>query len=190
MVDGVGCSPNPGLVTLEGLDALSSLRSLEVCGLDARGQAVAPLQSIAALDAALDGELERVSLRYLPALASIDALSGVTHLDGLVLIDLPQVTDLAPLGELGGMISMTMWRTGVADLHGLESVIALDDRLDISGNDQLVTLDGLDALASVGALYITNNAMLPQTEAEAFAATIDVAAEVVICGNLDGEPCA
>lgn len=190
-VDGApGCSPNTGLVTLHGVEGLARIEGLEVCGLDGQGNAAAPLQSIAALDAALVGELGVVSLLHLAALDSIDALAGVTRLDGLALVDLPQLTDLAPLAELTRMTSMTVWLTGVTDLHGLESVAEVDAILDISFNDQLVTLDGLDALASVGALYITNNAMLPQTEAEAFAATIDVAAEVVICGNLDGEPCA
>ena len=59
----------------------------------------------------------------------------------------------------------------------------------VSANPSLTTLDGLDALVSTTDLFISGNPLLPQAEAEAFAASVDVAGELVVCGNLDGPPC-
>lgn len=40
-----------------------------------------------------------------------------------------------------------------------------------------------------GDLRIIENPLLPQAEAEAWAAQVDVSGDVTICGNLDGPPC-
>jgi hypothetical protein len=123
----------------------------------------------------------------LPSLAAFD---GVTALDGGInLSDLPAVQDLSGLDDLTASAAITISQTGITDLQGLQGLIQVDDRLWITGNEQLQTVAGLDAIVAVGSLYITGNPALPQSEAEELAATIDVANETVICGNLGGPPC-
>lgn len=179
-----GCASNPGLLSLDALAGVEHFENLMICG----GLNDA-LLSIDGLDSALEGELDgHVELSYLAQLDSIAALDGVTGV-GLTLVELPMLNDLSPLGDLSSSSSITLAGTGVNDLHGLESLTSVDDRLGIVGNPQLVTLAGLRTLVQVGSLYITDNQSLPQSEAEDLAASILVARETVICGNLGGDPC-
>src|SRR5690606_13150119 len=139
------------------------------------------LLSIDGLDSALEGELDGyVELSYLAQLDSIAALDGVTGV-GLALVELPMLNDLSPLGDLSSSSSITLAGTGVNDLHGLESLKSVNDRLGIVGNAELVTLTGLGALVQVGSLCISDNLYLPQSEAVDLAASIFVARETVIC---------
>jgi len=181
-----GCHENPNLANLDALANLQHFENLFLCG-DLQDALV----SIDGLDAALDGRIAgHVELTDLAALSDLAAFDGVTSINGgLSLLDLPAVTALDGFSSLTGAAAITISRTGVADLYGLESLVAIDDRLGITSNEQLETLDGLDAIVSVGSLYVMNNPALAQAEAEAFASSIDIANETLICGNLDGPPC-
>jgi hypothetical protein len=181
-----GCHENPNLTNLDALANLQHFDNLLLCG-DLQDALV----SIDGLDTALEGAITgHVELTDLSALSNLTAFDGVTAIDGgIALLDLPSVTDLSGLNDLTDVAAITISRTNVADLYGLESLVDVGDRLGITSNEQLQTLAGLDAIVSVGALYVTNNPALPQSEAEAFASTIDVANETVICGNLDGPAC-
>jgi hypothetical protein len=181
-----GCHENPNLTNLDALANLQHFDTLLLCG-DLQDS----LASIDGLDTALEGAIAgHVELTDLSALSDLTAFDGVTAIDGgLALLDLPLVTDLSGLNDLADVAAITISRTSVADLYGLESLVDVDDRLGITSNEQLQTLAGLDAIVSVGALYVMNNPALPQSEAEVFASSIDVANETVICGNLDGPAC-
>jgi len=174
---------------LQNLDALSGLQVLDkdlwLCGANQDA-----LVSIDGLDAALHGELRyTVRLNQLSALTGIEAFSDVTWVDGIDMDELPALTDLGGLSDLEAAYSLFFVEIGVVDFGGLESLISLEGRLVIAGNPSLVTLDGLDALTSVDEVFIFGNPALPQAEAEAFVASLDVGGASNVCGNLDGPPC-
>jgi hypothetical protein len=181
-----GCNENPNLESLDAFAGLQHVGSLLVCG-DLNDSLV----SIDALDAALEGHFQgKIELSYLRELSSIAPLEGVTNAElGLVLVELPMLVDLSPLNALAEAGAITIARTSIQDLVGLESLETVVDRLGIVANDQLVSLAGIENIIHVGALYITDNINLPQEAAEELASSIDVEAETVICGNLGGPPC-
>jgi hypothetical protein len=184
--DASGCWPNRLLQNVDALSGLQHLDTLFICG-----QMEDSLVSIDGLDNALEGDIEgQISLLELQALSSISAMSGVTSVaDGIVIKNVPLLDDLSPLADVSELGNLMVFGTGIEDLHGLESLTNVQFLVAISANPSLTTLDGLDALTTVEDLFISGNPLLPQAEAEAFAATVDVGGEVVVCGNLDGPPC-
>jgi hypothetical protein len=154
---------NPGLQTLDGIETLAHAQGLRMCN---NGDPIA-LRSIDGARAALVGDLGSVSIHMAPQLDSILALDEVTHIDSLTLE-----------GQLG-----------VVDLQGMGALIVVETSLVLSGNPQLTSLAGLESLAHVGSIAITDNPTLPQAEAEAFVATLEVDGGTQVCGNLGGDPC-
>lgn len=179
------CNFNAALENLDGLSNVQQIGAdIEICG-----ALQDSLVSIDGLDGALEGEfLSAIRLQQLQALESAGALAGVTRLGSLILNELPAFVDLTALSDVEDAANLFIRQTAVTDLAGLEALTTIDSRLTITDNPQLTTLAGLDALTSTDDLIISNNPLLPQAEAEAFAETV-TANYVAICGNMDGPPC-
>lgn len=171
--------------TLAPLGSIERLGSLLICNNP-------NLLSVAEFGAALEGDFEgRVSLTALPSLQSLAGFEGLTSIGaGLALVDLPLVQDLQALANLNAVGDVaSLSGLGITSMEGLEG-LAQTGALLIIGNSQLSTLAGLENLTEVsGDLRIRDNPMLPQAEAEAWAAGVDVGEDVVICNNLDGPLC-
>lgn len=180
-----GCVINPGLQRLDGLGALTHVQGLRVCG---DGDAT-PLQSIDGASAALVGELGRVWIVGAPQLDAILALDEVTRIDDLVLSALPGLASLDGLETLTTAVHVELTEVGITDLCGLGALVGVENGVTLDRNPQLSSLAGADALTHVGSIIIRDNPMLPQADAEAFVATLDVDNGAVVCGNLGGDPC-
>jgi len=151
------------------------------------------LTSLMELGTALSGDFAGpISIGGLPSLESLAGFEDLTSAGHrLGLTSLPLVPDLQPLGNLthvegaltlGGLDEIT-------SMEGLEQVTYVGS-LVILENAQLTTLAGFGNLMTVGdSLSIHDNPMLPQDEAEAWAAGLDVGTTVTICNNLGGPPC-
>jgi hypothetical protein len=174
------------------ITTLAPLQSLEEIG-DSLYICENPnLTSIAALGTALSGDFGgTIEIYASPSLESLAGLEGLTSAgDSLNFGGLPLVADLVPLGNLtavDGALGIAGW--GMASMEGLEQLTTAGS-FRIVENPQLVSLAGLEGLLSVeDNLSIHDNPMLPQAEAEAFAAGVDVGGSVTICNNLGGPAC-
>jgi hypothetical protein len=103
--------------------------------------------------------------------------------------------------------------TPAMEITGLDNLRYVHGSLNVRFNEALVQLDGLANLERVGSVQvkenpqltsvaglaglqeiveggtITNNPLLPTADVEALLAQIPGGDAVVVCGNLDGEPC-
>jgi len=179
------CTFNPVLANLDGLSSVAHIGGdIDICG-----ALQDSLTSIDGLDAALEGEISgAIRLQQLQLLQGVGPLTGVTRIGSLILNELPAFVDLTALSDVEGAANLLIRETAVTDLAGLEALATIDSRLTITRNSQLTTLAGLDALVGTDELIISDNPLLPQAEAEAFAESV-TANYVAICGNLDGPPC-
>lgn len=145
--------PPPMLTSLAGLEALESVGGLAISELDG----LTSLQPLAGLTA-IPGFL-RVS--DLPQLASLEGLHNITEVgDTLYVADCP-VTDLDGLRGLKRVGSgLDLQNLRIPDLHGLDALTEVgspgDESVSISlrDNSQLLSLDGLDAVAWHAAIFL------------------------------------
>lgn len=147
----------PELTTLEGLGSLEAVEALLIY--DYRGRSgLTSLEGLDRLRAA-----PYLSVSGPRALTHVDAFEHITQVTNLSLFDLPGLTNLSGLG-------------------GLTAVV---NNLTIARNDSLQDLTGFDSLQWVGGdVWIWENPLLPQAEAEAWAADIaEVGGEVRVERN-------
>jgi len=151
----VNIKRNQGLIEMAGLGALRSIGKNLLISDNPR------LRSLSAL-AALQTVLGTVQITRNPSL---------TRLDGL--------HRLHTVAENLRIASMH----GLQSLHGLESLAEVGS-LNISDNDSLTSLSGLDALTRVnGWLVIRRNPQLPEAEVQAFVDRLVVTGEILADSN-------
>lgn len=145
------------LTTLEGLGSLEAVEALLIYDYGAHSG----LTSLDGLDRLR--AVQYLSVSGPKALSRVDALEHITQLTDLSIFDLAGLTDLSGLGALEAVVN----------------------NVTIARNDSLADLAGWNALQWVGGdVWISNNPILPQALAEAWAAGIDeVGGDVRVDGN-------
>jgi hypothetical protein len=116
----------------------------------------------------------------------IDGLERLRTIDEYLILfrnrQLVSIDGLVGLERVGGVVSIR-YNAALPTLVGLGALASVGG-LEVQGNDVLTSLDGLSSLEVVhGDLDISRNPQLSQSEAEAFAARLDVAGEVIVQGN-------
>ncbi len=126
--------------------------------------------------------------------SDIEALKDYYEVTGhLIIRGYPSFSSLADIGHItsiGGGLYISASNV-LTSLDGLNSELtSIGGSLSISSNGALTSL-GLDNLISVdGNLYIRHNTILPTSLAEDLLDRITIGgSDIIICGNLDGEPC-
>lgn len=117
------------------------------------------------------------------------ALTSLSGLDSLAFVGDLQIGEIGPHGEPDPLA--TRGNDLFTDLVGLETLQSVGGIL-IGDNDSLTSLAGIDHLATATTKYvqIVNNPLLPTATAQGFASLVDDDGEaILVCGNLDGEPC-
>lgn len=173
----------PGLTTLDWLRVEPAAQSIVI--------ALAPeLADIDALEGLSDVGVH-LKLESLPALPSLEALTDLEHVAGtLALRSLPGLDDLSGLGSLQVVGDHTNYPGGVflqdldslTDLSGLALSASLGCDVTIDGNDSLTSLAGLDTVEQIGALEITDNAML--SELAGLEGLVEITGGLTIAGNV------
>ncbi len=147
----------PEVTSLEGLGSLEEVEALLIYDYDGHSG----FESLDGLDRLRS--LQKLSVSGPPDLSQVDALFRIKDATDLSFFDLPGLTDLSGLGQLE----------------------SLEGSLYIGRDDALQSLAGFDALEGVGDdVTVRDNPLLPQADAEAWAAAIDeVGGEVIVAGN-------
>ncbi|MCY1062822.1 hypothetical protein [Nannocystis sp. SCPEA4] len=162
---------------------------------------LAPLEGLERLEGGL-------TIAGCPSLGTLDPLASLVHVGSSLYITrnptLPELSGLSSLVFVGGDLQIgepgTPQESGPSTLRGndlltdLEGLNALQSAggIVIGDNDRLSSLAGIDHLpaASTALVNIVNNPLLPTAAAKTFATTVDDDGEMLlVCGNLDGEPC-
>jgi hypothetical protein len=186
---------NPRLSTLEGLEIVRTAATPV-------GLVIGEIDDLVDLNALAGVEqLQSVRLRNLPALESLESFSSLESvstldlpplatLDVLVVWKNPVLVTLGP-GPLGSAEIERLYLRDdplLANLGALTQVTSVADQMTLAELDAIDSLAPLDAITTVrGSLSIYRNERLPQTDAEAWAASRD-AGEVKVDGNLGAEP--
>jgi len=127
-----------------------------------------------------------MDIRSNDALSSLEGLSGLATVDDdLSIYDNDSLTSLEGLSSLTtvGRGLLIYDNASLTTLEGLSSFTTVDD-LSILYNDSLTSLEGLSGVKTVGDdLSIYDNASLCQSDAEAFAASIEVGGTVDVRDN-------
>ncbi|PHS62556.1 MAG: hypothetical protein COB12_10535 [Flavobacterium sp.] len=90
-----------------------------------------------------------------PELNSIENIPQVTKLFGLGLSDLPSLSNIEPLSNLGSLgESLSIRNTGIQSLAGLQNIITIGGFLHIKENNSLINIDPLSNLSSVNDFVI------------------------------------
>jgi hypothetical protein len=136
-----------------------------------------------------------IELHFNPALVSLAGLSGISSLGRLQILDNDALPTLGELTEVVTAESLgLLGNAALVDLAGLGALAEVDGQLYIRDNPALTSVAGLTALTKVGdRLSILFNSSLPQADAAAWGAGVDVAGIVKIAGNKDApgpaDPC-
>ncbi len=116
----------------------------------------------------------------------IDGLERLRTIDEYLILfrnrQLVSIDGLVGLERVGGVVSIR-YNAALPTLVGLGALASVGG-IEVQGNDVLTSLEGLSSLQVVhGDLNISRNPQLSQSEAEAFAARLEVAGEVIVQGN-------
>jgi hypothetical protein len=112
------------------------------------------------------GSVEGLTLSNLPALTSIQFLSGVTQARSMALI-----------------------RTGVVTLDGLQNLESVETGFTLENNPALSSLRALVSLTGSGGIAVIDNRALPTCEVEWLLARSTWQYPVYVSGNDDGAVC-
>ena len=143
---GISIFNNGILESLSGLDNLTITNTIAI----ANNDAILDLSG-------LSGISEGQSVIYIDRNSSLESLSGLeslTSVGTLKIIQNEKLRNIAALGNLNQIIEL--WVEGpneIEDLHGLEGVTVIEDKLTIKNNDNLLTLNGLNNLARIEGIY-------------------------------------
>ncbi|MEZ4696711.1 MAG: hypothetical protein R2832_09885 [Rhodothermales bacterium] len=172
---------NGALQTLDGLQALATLDVLDI-GDNDQLQDISALGSLSSARAvSIRGNELLASLHGLEGLTSIDelqlfgagfeggtALTSLSGLDNLAVVQGISISGCNNLLSLEGLSSLTTasrvqinGNGSLASLHGLESLTGHVDRLAISSNSSLASLDAIGGVASIGVIDLAGNDALP-----------------------------
>ncbi len=179
ILDSVELIELPALPSLEGLHNLERVRSLRVdeCPLVADLDGLRGLQRVDE-DVVLEqlsltdlhglegltelgdpgGETARITLLYMPQLASLDALAVDWHGDNALSIHGSAIADLDAVAGVTELAGLSLSENhALVDLAGLEALAEVHGSLDLVGNANLVDLGALANLESVGLLMLAES---------------------------------
>jgi hypothetical protein len=136
-----------------------------------------------------------IVLLELPALTDIDALADLRQLASLeigALHALPSLSALAQVERVGSWLSIG----SCSVMDGNDALTSIDmpaltevGTLWITGNDALTSLDGLSGVLVTDDVYIVDNVSLPTANAQAWSEMLPSHGAIEICGNADGVAC-
>ncbi|WAS90254.1 hypothetical protein [Nannocystis punicea] len=184
-------------ITLRTMPALTDASGLEVFAA-AAGPIEVELWDLPALPRfAWPGRLAALKVLDTPALQELE-LPAVTSAREITVEDAPALTSLAGLSALRSVsdwLSLGWCRGsgglgGIVDLHGLEALEQVE-LLQIDGNASLTSLTGLSVDLQAEHVFIRDNPMLPQAEAEAWLAAASHVGKSYseACENQGGPEC-
>lgn len=127
--------------------------------------------------------LSRLELQDNPDLVSLAGLEDLVSADVFDVGYSQNLTSLSALGKLEYVRWLRFWSTGVTTMSRLGALASVGDDLVIGWNPSLQSLSGLDNLTHVGALWVSDNPVLPACEPEALAARLSIACG---CSNNNG----
>lgn len=130
-----------------------------------------------------------------PALDDLGGLEGFDSLAKLELRGVPALTSFAGLGAtqigrfeiVGDECSWEDMNWSLESMAGLEEVTAID-LLTVRAVPSLLSLDGLPTTMTVDSADIYNNPLLPQAEAEAWAAAVMPGSQFICSNGNGGQP--
>lgn len=93
-------------------------------------------------------------------ITTLQGLEGITMCAFLYIQNLPNLQSLEGLTSIRRVIHLIIDSTGLTSLGGLESLDTVEFILNISRNDHLIDLSGLEAVTDVNGLYVSDNAAL------------------------------
>ncbi|MEY4582464.1 MAG: hypothetical protein RL701_7167 [Pseudomonadota bacterium] len=148
-----GSGPGSTLRDFNGLEHLTQLGGLSVSGLDS-------LQNLRGLPS-LTHLTGSIQLSDLPALRSIDALSELRSTGGAIIIRrTPKLTRLTALSQLEETAGLSLIEAdAVTSLSAFARLTRISGDLTLVGNDALRTLDGLQGVRALRALYVDSSAL-------------------------------
>jgi hypothetical protein len=208
-----------GLPALVDLGGLAHVEDVDVSGrLQVTLELDENIASVAGLAGFFtDGQLVDVGLGELPALADVD-LGGTTQIGTLVINHAAglgtigglagltsaaaiEITDAPMLASLEGLDDLTSVAgtlsiggcgggesTGITTMAGL-GALADAGVLELNGQTQMTSLDGLSTDVELGDLRIMQNPLLPTADAMAYADAVMPSDDTLVCGNQDGTGC-
>jgi hypothetical protein len=170
-------------------------------GLEAFGGTDGPIDVFLSESPDNDNALEEIDLTGFTRLRRLEIGSSFPNVHAIVAPDLTRIgflelRGLDGLTDLSGFSALEEASTvrigcgdvsggGFTSLAGLES-LAVAPQLIVAASPNLLSLDALSTTLGTEHLAIINNALLPGTDADAYAAAVG-SANPVICGNL-GQP--
>ena len=173
---------NPELTDIDGLSGLTLVGNISIRENDALTSVALPGLTT------VDG----IAIQGNDSLPSLQGLSGLpSELTGLYIIQNDALLDLDDLSSITSVGWLTVEdNDALTSFVGLEGLTSVTTDLEIIGNDLLPHLDALSSLSAVGNdLIVQENSCLSQTEAEAFAASIEVGGTNTVESNGAHHPC-
>jgi hypothetical protein len=104
-------------------------------------------------------------------LEDLTGLESLEELGTLSLVDDPALKSLAGLDGLKNLEYLSLVATGLESVPGLPSGLIVNN-LSIEYHEELTSLAGLEGIEVTDMLFISDNPMLPQCEALAYAASL------------------
>lgn len=156
------------LVDEPALEDIRGLPGIAMSGLSAGGTRVyISGTGLARLDGLEDlTSLGQLTLKDNPNLTDLTALSGLTEISGWLSISGNALTSMHGLEALSTLRTLDLAEEGVQDLHGLSGLTSVEGRLYILHTRDLVSLDGLESLASVAEwIWLKDNVALSDLSA-------------------------
>jgi hypothetical protein len=106
----------------------------------------------------------------------------------VTLRDLPAVTSIQSLSSLTQVGFLSLVRTGVMSLDGLEDLESVEQTLSLEENPALSDLSALLSLTGDGGIYVADNPELPTCQVEGLLAR-STWQSIYVSGNDDGAQC-
>jgi hypothetical protein len=147
------------------------------------------LPELTNVDALAGVSMLAVDLVDLPRLSNLDALAGtLATVDELGLSDLPALTSAQALHQLVQPQRLSLVRTGVTNLDGLQNLESIEHTLVLAENPALSSLAALVGLTGSGNIQVTDNPLLPTCQVESLLAR-STWQEIEVSGNDDSGEC-
>jgi hypothetical protein len=156
---GIGVHYEPALVAIDGFDSVESVGSISIFN-----SKLPTLKAFGALTLVY-GDV-RVDVSGVQS--TMNAFGSLARVDGDLMLQGRGLTSLSELGALasvGGSLQLSS--LGVTTLGELRSLRSIGGSLDVQYCQNLVHVNVLPSLTSVGALNVLENAALPQCDADA-----------------------
>lgn len=191
-VDWLTLTDLPALESLDGLDAIHAIDYLRLFRTGAHSleglDTLRELQALHVVDSLMrfDGatrllvDVARVTLRDVPRVRDLQALSGVASIGVVDIEDAPSLLSLHGLESVEDVDRLSLVRTGVVSLDALSSLASAGD-LELFENTALESIDALSGLEEVEDLIVRWNPRL--TSVEGLSSVNKVQGDLWVLGN-------